>query len=40
VKVTGTWIPAPALGDMAKLQVDSLSVIEQPAEPFLQAPKE
>lgn len=40
VKVTGTWIPAPALGDMAKLEVDSLTPIEQPAEPFLQAPKE
>jgi uncharacterized membrane protein YcgQ (UPF0703/DUF1980 family) len=40
VKVTGTWIPAPALGDMAKIEVDSLTVIEQPAEPFLQAPKE
>lgn len=40
VQVTGTWIPAPNLGDMAKLQVDSLTKIEQPAEPFLQAPKE
>ena len=40
VKITGTWIPAPALGDMAKIEVDSLTVIEQPAEPFLQAPKE
>lgn len=40
VKVTGTWIPAPGLGDMAKIEVDSLTVIEQPAEPFLQAPKD
>lgn len=40
VRITGTWIPAPALGDMAKIEVDSLTVIEQPAEPFLQAPKE
>ncbi len=40
VKITGTWIPAPALGDMAKIEVDTLTVIEQPAEPFLQAPKE
>ncbi|HEX3135295.1 MAG TPA: DUF1980 domain-containing protein [Planctomycetota bacterium] len=39
VRVTGTWIPAPALGDMVKLDVDSLTKIEQPAEPFLQAPK-
>lgn len=40
VKITGTWIPAPGLGDMAKIEVDGLTVIEQPAEPFLQAPKE
>lgn len=40
VKITGTWIPAPGLGDMAKIEVDSLTLIEQPAEPFLQAPKE
>lgn len=40
VKITGTWIPAPGLGDMAKIDVDSLTIIEQPAEPFLQAPKE
>ncbi len=40
VKITGTWIPAPGLGDMAKIEVDSLTVIEQPKEPFLQAPKE
>ncbi len=40
VKITGTWIPAPGLGDMAKIEVDSLTVIEQPAEPFLQAPKD
>lgn len=40
VKITGTWIPAPNLGDMVKLAVDSLTLIEQPAEPFLQAPKE
>jgi hypothetical protein len=40
VKITGTWIPAPGLGDMAKITVDSLTLIEQPAEPFLQAPKE
>jgi uncharacterized membrane protein YcgQ (UPF0703/DUF1980 family) len=40
VKITGTWIPAPNLGDMVKLSVDSLTLIEQPAEPFLQAPKE
>lgn len=40
VKITGTWIPAPGLGDMAKIDVDSLTLIEQPAEPFLQAPKE
>lgn len=40
VKITGTWIPAPGLGDMAKIEVDSLTIIEQPAEPFLQAPKE
>lgn len=40
VKITGTWIPAPGLGDMVKIAVDSLTRIEQPAEPFLQAPKE
>ncbi len=40
VKITGTWIPAPGLGDMAKIEVDSMTVIEQPTEPFLQAPKE
>jgi hypothetical protein len=40
VRVTGTWIPAPNLGDMVKLDVDSLTKIEQPAEPFLQAPKD
>jgi len=39
-RITGTWIPAPALGDMVKLDVDSLTIIEQPKEPFLQAPKE
>jgi hypothetical protein len=39
VKVTGTWIPAPGLGDMAKLEVDGLEVIEQPKEPYLQAPQ-
>lgn len=40
VKITGTWIPAPGLGDMAKIEVDSLTLIEQPKEPFLQAPQE
>jgi len=40
VTITGTWVPAPGMGDMAKIDVDSLTVIEQPAEPFLQTPKE
>jgi uncharacterized membrane protein YcgQ (UPF0703/DUF1980 family) len=40
VKISGTWIPAPGLGDMAKIEVYSLTIIEQPAETFLQAPKE
>lgn len=40
VSVTGTWIPAAGQGDMAKIEVDSLRRIEQPAEPFLMAPKE
>ncbi len=40
VRVIGTWIPAPGLGDMAKIVVDELTVIEAPKEPFLQAPTE
>jgi len=40
VRVTGTWIKAPGLGDMAKIDVETLEVIEAPKEPFLQAPKE
>ena len=40
VKITGTWIPAPGMGDMAKIEIDSLTLIEQPAEPFLMAPKD
>jgi uncharacterized membrane protein YcgQ (UPF0703/DUF1980 family) len=39
VKITGTWIPAANFGDMVKLTVDSLTVIPQPAQPFLLAPK-
>lgn len=40
VRVTGTWVAAPALGDMAKIVVDGLAVIAAPKDPFLQAPKD
>ncbi len=40
VKVTGTWVHPPGLGDMAKIVVDSITVIPEPKEPYLQAPKE
>jgi hypothetical protein len=34
-KVTGRWVPAPGLGDMAKLVVEKLQIVPPPAEPYL-----
>jgi hypothetical protein len=40
VKVTGTWVHPPGLGDMAKIIVDTIAVIPEPKEPYLMAPKD
>ena len=39
VKVTGAWIKPHELGDMAKIEVDTLEQIPEPKDPYLQAPK-
>jgi uncharacterized membrane protein YcgQ (UPF0703/DUF1980 family) len=39
VKVSGSWIHPPGLGDMAKIEVETLDIIPEPKEPYLQAPQ-
>lgn len=34
-KVTGRWVPAPGLGDMAKLVVEKLEIVPPPKEPYI-----
>lgn len=34
-KVTGRWVPAPGLGDMAKLVVEKLEIVPAPKEPYI-----
>lgn len=34
-KVTGRWVPAPGLGDMAKVVVEKLEIVPPPAEPYI-----
>ena len=39
VKVSGSWIHPPGLGDMAKIEVETLEIVPEPKEPYLQAPQ-
>jgi uncharacterized membrane protein YcgQ (UPF0703/DUF1980 family) len=40
VKVRGSWIRPPNLGDMAKIVVESVEAVPEPKEPYLQVPPE